>query len=56
MGLAKSTRRVRLTAVRRADGMRRRKGVGAVLDIIFVGVTVALFGLMAVYAIACDKL
>jgi hypothetical protein len=33
-----------------------RQGVKAMLDVIFVGLTLVLFGLMAAYAFGCDKL
>ena len=32
------------------------EGVEAMLDIIFIGLSLLLFGLMAAYVIACDKL
>ena len=32
------------------------RGVKAMLDIIFAGLTLALFALMAAYTYACDKL
>jgi hypothetical protein len=32
------------------------KGVHSMLDVIFVAVTLALFGLMAAYAVGCNKL
>ncbi len=46
--------RVSIISVTQVKALRSE--VKAMLDVIFVGLTVVLFALMAAYAYACDKL